>query len=52
MLLVQATDSKIHMRLSADRCGIFRHSGNDIAQIVHWRAAVDEDGHYCFAVAL
>jgi hypothetical protein len=52
MLLVQATDSKIHVRLAADRCGIFRHPPTISCKIVRWRATVDEDGQYCFAVAL
>jgi len=43
MLLVQATDSKTHMRLSADRCGIFRHSATISRKIVQWRARRDSN---------
>jgi hypothetical protein len=52
MLRAQATDSKNHMRLSADRCGIFRRPATISCKIVQWRATADEDGHYCFAVPL
>ena len=52
MLLIRATDRKIHMRLPADRCGIFQHPATIACKIVQWRATVDEDGHYSFAAAL
>ena len=52
MLRAEATDSKNHMRLSADRCGIFRCPATKSYKIAQWRATVDEDGHYAFAVAL
>jgi hypothetical protein len=52
MLRVPAMDRKIHVRLSADRCGIFRHPATISCKIVQWRATADEDGQYCFAVAL
>jgi len=37
MLRAQATASKNHMRLSADRCGIFRCPATISCKIVHWR---------------
>jgi hypothetical protein len=52
MLLVHAADGKIHVRPSANRCGIFRHPATISCETVQWRGTADEDGHYCFAVAL
>jgi hypothetical protein len=52
MLPAQATDSKIHVLPVAARCGILQHPATLSRKIVNWRATVDEDGHYWFAVAL
>jgi hypothetical protein len=44
--------SKFHLRLSA-AWGANRESQETTShKIVQWRATVDEDGQYCFAVAL
>ena len=52
MLPVRATNSKILARLSANRCGIFQYPATISCKIAQWRATTDEDGQYCFAVAL
>jgi hypothetical protein len=52
MLPAQTTDSKIHVRLVTARGGILQHPATISCKIAKWRATADEDGHYCFAVAL
>jgi hypothetical protein len=45
-------EGKFHVRLSL-LDAVLRTLGNDIVKNrVQWRATADEDGHYCFAVAL
>jgi hypothetical protein len=48
----QAAASKVDVRLSAAGCGICEPRTTKSYKIVKWRSTVDEDGHYCFAVAL
>jgi transcriptional regulator with XRE-family HTH domain len=48
----EATDSKFHVRLSAAWYSIGPQQRVKSRNIVEWRATADEDGQYCFAVAL
>ena len=34
------------------RCGNFGRLATISSKVVKWRATADENGHYCFAVAL
>jgi hypothetical protein len=54
MLPVEATDRRQQEFRAAvgGLMGYFSAPGNDLVQNRKWRAAVDEDGQYVFAVAL
>jgi len=51
MLLVQSTDGKRSRAAAGGSTRHFRTLGRRNRR-VNWRATADEDGHYCFAVAL
>ena len=52
MLPVRLSGYKNFAGLAATRYGRFRCSATISCRIVEWCATADEDGHYCFAVAL